>query len=174
MKILPAILYAVSAEEKTVPPRHPLDRLRTLTRFSAEIMNNSYSWLPSREAWIQRFARNAARMERNFGRCGTYDPNLPNGGPTANRKRRFAEDTDRYNRDDPSDAIRQITTGFRRWAERYLSECSGQRNNQHQVNRMNRFNNVLQERLAEYLATTTTSTTTTTTSTTTPAPQDQC
>ena len=30
---------------------------------------------------------------------------------------------DRYNREDPKVGIKEITTGFRKWAERYLSHC---------------------------------------------------
>ena len=36
-------------------------------------------------------------------------------------------DLTRYDRENPLIAIRQITTGFRKWAERYIAECHGQR-----------------------------------------------
>ena len=126
MKLSTAVLLAVtSAEDKKVPPRHPLQRLATLTRFSAEIMNQRFSWLPSKESWVQKFAKNADRMERNFTRgnqrCGFVDPSVPNGGPALERKRRFAEDELERLSNDPSRAIRQITTGYRKWAERYIA-----------------------------------------------------
>merc|ERR1712023_6824 len=95
MKFSPALLLAVaSADDKKVPPRHPLQRLTRLTDFSAELLNDWYSWLPSKDAWVAKFANNAERMERNFNRgnqrCGHYDENqLPHGGP-AERKRREA------------------------------------------------------------------------------------
>ena len=41
---------------------------------------------------------------------------------------------DRYNREDPSVGAKQLTTGYRKWAERYISQCSGQRLYSHQVN----------------------------------------
>ena len=92
-------------------------------------------------------------MERNFSRgnqrCGYYDDqDLPHGGP-ADRKRRAADDYDwdRYDREDPSVGAKQITTGFRKWAERYLSACSGQRNYSFQVNRMKKWNSRLQDHL---------------------------
>merc|ERR1719480_364629 len=99
---------------------------------------------------VAKFAANAERMGRNFERgnqrCGFYDEDqLPHGGPE--RKRRDAEDVDRYNREDPSVGVKQLTTGYRKWAERYLSQCSGQRNYQHQVNRMAKWNNLLQGHL---------------------------
>ena len=153
MKFSTALLLAVaSADDKKVPPRHPLQRLTRLTEFSEELLNDWYSWLPSKDSWVAKFANNAGRMERNFlrgeQRCGHYDENqLPHGGP-AERKRRDLDDVDRYNREDPSEGIKQLTTGFRKWAERYLSACSGQKNFNYQVNRMNRWNDKLQAHLA--------------------------
>ena len=90
-------------------------------------------------------------MERNFARgnqrCGFYDEDqLPHGGPE--RKRREDDFDERYNREDPAEGTKQITTGFRKWAERYLSQCSGQRNYAHQINRMNKWNSLLQAHLA--------------------------
>ena len=41
--------------------------------------------------------------------------------------RRSMGDLTRYDRDNPLIAIRQITTGFRKWADRYIAECHGQR-----------------------------------------------
>ena len=152
MKFSPALLFAVAAaEDKKVPPRHPLQRLNRLTEFTEEILNDWFTFLPSKDSWVAKFAANAERMERNFNRgnqrCGFYDEDqLPHGGPE--RKRRDAEDVDRYNREDPSVGVKQLTTGYRKWAERYLSQCSGQRNYQHQVNRMAKWNNLLQGHLA--------------------------
>merc|ERR1712156_737552 len=104
MKFSTAVLVAVaSAEDKKVPPRHPLQRLARLTEFSAEIFNDWYGFLPSKDSWIQKFANNAERMERNFNR---------------GNQRRDADDVDRYNREDPVEGTKQITTGFRKWAER--------------------------------------------------------
>merc|ERR1712035_61291 len=151
MKFSPALLLAVaSADDKKVPPRHPLQRLERLTEFSAELLNDWYSWLPSKDAWVAKFANNAERMERNFNRgnqrCGYYDEdNLPHGGPE--RKRRANDDVFRYDREDPATGTKQITTGFRKWAERYISACHGQRVYLHQVNRMNKWNALLQAHL---------------------------
>ena len=155
MKFSPALLLAVvAAEDKKVPPRHPLQRLNKLVEFSEEILNEWYTFLPSKDSWVAKFAANAERMERNFNRgnqrCGYYDESSEHGGPAAaERKRREASsDLDRYNREDPVEGTKQITTGFRKWAERYISQCSGQRQYQHQVNRMAKWNNLLQGHLA--------------------------
>ena len=154
MKFSPALLLAVvAAEDKKVPPRHPLQRLNKLVEFSEEILNEWYTFLPSKDSWVAKFAANAERMERNFNRgnqrCGYYDESSEHGVPAAERKRREASsDLDRYNREDPVEGTKQITTGFRKWAERYISQCSGQRQYQHQVNRMAKWNNLLQGHLA--------------------------
>ena len=155
MKFSPALLFAVAAaEDKKVPPRHPLQRLNRLTEFTEEILNDWFTFLPSKDAWVAKFAANAERMERNFNRgnqrCGYYDESSEHGGPAAaERKRREASsDLDRYNREDPVEGTKQITTGFRKWAERYISQCSGQRQYQHQINRMAKWNNLLQGHLA--------------------------
>ena len=153
MKFSPAVLVAVaSAAEKKVPPRHPLQRLNRLVEFTAEIMDDWFGFLPSQDAWKAKFEKNAARMERNFERgnqrCGFYDEDqLPHGGPSDDRKRRDT-DVDRYDREDPSVGIKQLTTGFSKWAQRYLSQCSGQRNYNYQVNRMAKWNEALQAHLA--------------------------
>ena len=69
-----------SAEEKKVPPRHPLQRLNRLVQFSDEILNSgafnnkSEKWI---EMWTGKFSRNAGRMKHSFTRgdqrCGFYD-----------------------------------------------------------------------------------------------------
>merc|ERR1712046_321847 len=153
MKFSPAILIAVaSAQDKKVPPRHPVQRLNRLVEFTEEIMEEWFSFLPSQQAWIAKFENNAARMEwafrRGNQRCGFYDKDqMPHGGPADDRKRRDA-DVDRYNREDPSEGIKQLTTGFSKWAQRYISQCNGQKLNQHQVIRMEKWNNLLQDHLA--------------------------
>ena len=153
--VLATVAVAQNDGDRKVPPRHPIQRLNRLVEFSAELLTQWYSFLPSQQSWISKFANNAERMERNFERgnqrCGFYDENqLPHGGPSERRKREIDADSiwDRYDREDPSVGTKQITTGFRKWAERYLSECSGQRNYNYQVNRMNKWNGLLQDHLA--------------------------
>ena len=169
MKFSAALLATVALAEKKVPPRHPLQRLNKLVMFSEELMNDWFGALPSKDRWIAKFATNAGRMERNFERgnqrCGFYDENqLPHGGPEPEdndnddsgydndnndndnndyRRRRAADDDLRYDTQDPCVGTKQITTGFSKWAQRYIGNCSGQKNNQFQVNRMDRWNNRL-------------------------------
>jgi len=149
MKLSVAVVVAaVSATEKKVPPRHPVQRLNRLVEFTEEILTDWFDFLPSQQAWINKFATNADRMERNFERgnqrCGFYDETqLPHGGP---RERRDVDEI-RYNRENPKEGVKQLTTGFRKWAERYISQCSGQKNFQFQVRRMEKWNNALQKHL---------------------------
>ena len=151
MKLSAAVVVAaaaVSATEKKVPSRHPVQRLNRLVEFTEEIMTDWFDFLPSQQAWINKFATNAGRMERNFERgnqrCGFYDETqLPHGGP---RERRDVDEI-RYDRENPKVGVKQLTTGFRKWAERYISQCSGQKNFQFQVKRMAKWNNALQKHL---------------------------
>ena len=157
MKLSSAFILAVASasEEKKVPPRHPLDRLNRLTQFTDEILDTWFTWLPSKDSWKAKFTNNAVRMRTNFlrgnQRCGFYNKEqLPHGGPEPenDRKRRDADfDVDRYNRAEPDKGIKQLTTGFRKWAERYIAECTGQRVRQHQIKRMNKWNDLLQAHL---------------------------
>ena len=81
MKISTILLAGlVSADDKKVPPRHPLQRLDRLVQFSDEILhsgtfnNKTYKWI---SRWSNKFSNNAGRMKRNFTRgnqrCGFYD-----------------------------------------------------------------------------------------------------
>ena len=68
----------VSANEKKVPPRHPIARLDRLVLFSAEILdsgafNRSKKWT---NRWRNKFENNADRMKLSLNRCGFYDARL--------------------------------------------------------------------------------------------------
>ena len=81
MKLLTLLVAGIAtADEKKVPPRHPLQRLNRLVEFSAEILKSdsfntkSEKWV---KMWTEKFSNNAGRMETNFNRgnqrCGYYD-----------------------------------------------------------------------------------------------------
>jgi len=60
------------------------------------------------------------------------------------RDRRDALDNvDRYDREDPCKGMKQILTGFSKWSDRYISECSGQRTMQHQKKRMVKWGGIM-------------------------------
>jgi len=172
MKVTAIVLATTAtAQDKKVPPRTPTQRLNRLVQFSHEWLEDNLPNLPSKESWKSKFETNADRMEAAFNRsiCGYFDPNnLPHGGPDAhpnlrpnmrpriqNRERRALGDDDtdgglydedgfmRYNKNSPMIGIKQITTGYRKWAERYINECYGQRKHKYQKQRMNKWFNVL-------------------------------
>ena len=92
-------------------------------------------------------------MGRNFQRgsqkCGFYDHNqLPHGGPKERKRREVDDDDFRYDTNNPKMGVKQITTGFSKWATRYIGGCSGQRNSKYQVFRMHKWNKQLQAHLA--------------------------
>jgi len=166
MKVSSALL-AVSAlaQEKKVPPRRPEQRLNRLNQFAEEWLNDNLYNLPSKDKWVSKFNKNADRMLTAFGRpqCGFFDPNMkPHGGPDPNpslnhkgrpRSRRQADSEnseeqsyegedgtlERYDKSNPLVGIKQITTGYRKWAERFINECYGQRKYNFQINRMKKW-----------------------------------
>ena len=139
MKLGTATLLAIQASaqndgDRKVPPRHPLQRLERLVQFSDELLNQWYGPWKRKAAFVSKFSKAADRMENAFSRnqqkCGFYDSEmLPHGGPNPNSRKRRAldEDFDRYDRNNPRAGTKQITTGFRKWAERYISDCNGQK-----------------------------------------------
>lgn len=170
MKVSSVVLVTLaSASDKKVPPRTPIQRLKRLQQFSEEWLTDNLPNLPSKANWVQKFEINAERMVNAFNRpkCGFFDPSLPFGGPDVNphlrpdlkprretRARRNDDSSDyeddsgellRYNKNQPLTGIKQITTGYRKWAERYINECWGQRNHKYQKQRMAKWFKVLGE-----------------------------
>ena len=76
--------------------RHPLTRLGKLTQFSEQMLNKWFKRLPSKSAWIEKFAENSYRLKRNFERgnqrCSFYDSTrFPHGGLTEEEIVKHAE-----------------------------------------------------------------------------------
>ena len=137
---LSAIYLAGLTSAAVEPPRGHLKRLQGLVRGTTEILNSGAfnrkpkSWI---KMWEQKIVTNADRMERSYNRgnqrCGEDD-----------RKRRDIDVGDRYDREDPCRGIKQLTTGFANWVDRYIPNCSGQRDHSHQINRMKKWGERLQ------------------------------
>ena len=128
MKLFAATIFAIAAaEDKKVPPRHPLSRLSKLSTFAVEWCNDNLS-VKQAANWAPKFERNAARMETRFENCGFYDDSTEHGGPA--RKRREdgddEDDLERYDQSNPIRGVQQITRGFSKWAERYIADCPKQ------------------------------------------------
>ena len=129
-----------NSQKMGFPPRHPVQRLQRLVEFSADLLSHSFTALRSKDIWIQKFENNAQRMEIAFGRCGFHN----------DRKKRASEEIgteigELEKIEYGCIGTKQITTGFAKWAQRYIGNCSGQRTFQHQTNRMDRWNKRLQQ-----------------------------
>jgi hypothetical protein len=149
MKVfVPAVVAIVAADQKKVPPRHPLQRLNKLNIFANEWCDDNLSAKQAAN-WGPKFDRNTDRMERRFELCGFYDEDqLPHGGPANSRKRRSdGDDLERYDKENPIRGIQQITRGFSKWAERYISTCKVQPAKQ--VERMTKWFGQMTGKLAE-------------------------
>ena len=67
---------------------------------------------------------------------------MPHGGSSDDRERRDIS-FERYSRYDTCVGMNQIITGFTKWSERYISECSGQKNKSSQAKRMAKWRDIL-------------------------------
>ena len=95
-----------------------------------------WSWSPRQSAWTNKFQKNADRMVKSFKRCGTY-----NSDETV--------DELSYDEFEPSKGMEALIQGYRNWAERHLSNCNGQRKNNHHAKRMGKWDTILQAQLKE-------------------------
>ena len=117
MKLTTTILccsLAVVTAQKGGPS--PVRRLNKLVDFSHEMLDAHFDFLPSRDSWKAKFDRNADRMLASYNRLG-MDGERRCGSNNQQQDERLI-DTDRYNTENPFEGARQITTGFRKWAER--------------------------------------------------------
>lgn len=169
MRISTALLTTsplVFGAEKKVPPRHPKSRLRTLVRFSEEWLENNFrNLLPTDHKGEKNGNRIADRFSARFTNwttrlqgliddsdkdCFFFDPNAPHGGRTR-RDDDYdyspeADDLLRYDEHNPQRGLRQITTGFRKWALRYISDCPGEKNKKAHSKRADRlYRKILQQ-----------------------------
>jgi len=100
--------------------------------------------------------------------CFFYDPNSPHGGRSRRQvtdseggdedydTSREADDMIRYDKSNPVRGLKQITTGFRKWARRYINECPGEDGkngggSQNHSKRATRLNNKIKLKLNQYL-----------------------
>ena len=158
MKLSTALLFSVAAADK---PLQPQEQLMGLNRFAEDLLTTWFDFHPSQSKWIEKFAKNHQRFERSLNQCGRYNPE---NNCSAVLEQCSAEN---YNLEDPVEGVKQLTTKYREFTDQYLSQCRGQKKYKHQINRMSKWNNRLQNRLAAYFEKTTTTSTTKTPTTTT-------
>ena len=113
----------------------PIQQLQNTQTTLSQLLQSAFSGLnrPQREAaWIRRLQNNAARMERSFNKCGEGDgwqePEFQDSWTT-----------------DPAEGIRAITASLSDWANTYLTNCPGHQNYSHHPNRLEKWNETLQE-----------------------------
>ena len=99
-------------------------------------------------------------MAKSFDRCGTYIARKQ-GKSRKQRSAQTGDDSDEdsdeefvdvespYDKFDPSKGMEVLVKGYRNWAERYLSNCAGQKKNQIHTQRMGKWDTVLQTHLDE-------------------------
>ena len=197
-------LFGVNAQEKAVPPRHPLERLDRTGCSNVNRIHLVWSLVIFLSSTNQFWYRSSTTTDwssfpLNWSTTGTASCPLRMHGEASLKSMRqewrpissevtsgadfsipVSSTADRHRPKDgdeklmKSDTIepiqskvgaslwspfliicsgtREITTGFRKWAERYLSLCSGQRKYQYQITRMNKWNSVLQAHLARNAA----------------------
>ena len=94
------------------------------------------------------------KLTLQYGKCGFFDPTLPNGGPKPSRRRR-SDDVDIFDdfeeahrdgtktvhdirlSDDEKTAWVQIGTGFKKWISRYMAGCNGEKVFNYHTKRLN-------------------------------------
>jgi len=96
MKIAAGLVIAISALEidRKVPPRHPKNRLARLQEFCIAL--TKADWIVAGKsnrfvAFADKCTNWADKRDGNFNRCGSYNPDLPNGGPDPNSEKAAQE-----------------------------------------------------------------------------------
>merc|ERR1712176_1116012 len=95
------------------------NRLNKLNQFACDWLADNTSKKVAKN-WCGKFNNNTNKFRKRFALCGYYDETSEHGGP---RGRREADEDDFRISEDPALAIKQITTGYRKWAQRYIEEC---------------------------------------------------
>ena len=138
--LLVSVVVATNSTIET-PPLHPLQKLRVLVDRSADLLNQSFTELRSKDVWIIKFKKNARRMEIAFRRYRCRGKN--------ERKKRASEENrteidELEISEDGCRGTKEITQGFKHWTNEYIGKCRGQVQFQHQLKRMTRWNTRLQ------------------------------
>merc|ERR1711981_377373 len=135
MKLISLTFVAAAfADEKKVPPKTPLDRMDQLERHIERLMDDHFAGCKKVDQWEDKMIKVCQRAKRAFEKkCSFFDPNVEHGGPEPDL------DDVRYSDTDAIASIKGITSGIRKWSERYLADCGGQKNNEHLVNHANKW-----------------------------------
>ena len=147
MKLSLALVQtAIAAND--LSSRHPLHRLEELNQLVEDHLTQWFSWLPSQQAWINKFRTNGNRMVESFYRCGHYDETLVSNEKSIRKRRDYEnDDLEEFNQFNASNGMKVLVNGYRKWAERHLFACAGQKKHKHREKRMGSWDDKLQTHL---------------------------
>lgn len=155
----PLVIYSVISLSAATEEDHPNKSDIPIKRLD-KLETNIRSWLTDNltplgdrvlNRWDRHVTKLRTKMESAYSRpqCGFYSEDIQNGGPDphphlrpdgkprkTNRKKRDADEMLKYDKNNPLKGLKQVTNGFRIWAERHINECGGQRKHQHISKRM--------------------------------------
>lgn len=139
MKLFGAILFTAAFAVKSVPTKTPLERMEQLQRHITRLMADHLSCHKKVGQWESKMNgvcdRAVAAYTRNDRPCSFFDDGVEHGGPEPEEE----DEELRYNELDAIASINGITSGMRKWSQRYLAACGGQKNNDHLVNHANKW-----------------------------------
>ena len=144
MKLLATILaVTVFAGDKVVPNKTPEERMAQLKRHIDRLMVDHFGGCSKAAFWGSKLNKVGDRALKAYNRlnrpCSFFDPNVEHGGPAARKRRADGDDEVRYSETDAIASINGITAGLRKWSQRYLAECGGQKNHDHLVRHSNKW-----------------------------------
>lgn len=151
--------------ERRVPPRRPDQRLAMLKQFaddwSARFIGENCTACEKSHPRASNFNSKIKLQNNRFihayqrNTCRYYNPDTKHGGPNPNPKPRRTrrenlvaeqllgdDDMDIFDAQymrvssNPLHALRQIFVGYRKWTERYISECYGERVHKYHTKRL--------------------------------------
>ena len=137
---LTAAVLADNEGDRKVPPKTPEQRMAQLKSHVGRLMVDHFSGCAKTSSWESKLTkvcnRALAAYERNTRPCSFFDDGLEHGGPAPEEEE---DENVRYNELDGIASINGITSGIRKWSQRYLAECGGQKNHDHLVNHSNKW-----------------------------------
>jgi len=135
--------------------------LRNIERFSKriEIRYNQLRWLALKGSNDEfEYTKNGEKVDKDIKKCFFYDPEQPHGGRPRDRRDdddenldddydfgKASDDLIRYDKKNPLRGLRQIMTGYRKWAERYIDQCPAEKKDKKLSKWANVFRNKLED-----------------------------
>lgn len=143
MKVLAAFLTVAVLAEKKVPPKTPEERMAQLQSHISKLFQDHFGACKKAGQMEDKLTRVTNRALKAFNRsereCSFFDSSVEHGGPEPED----VDDGTRYSDTDAVASVKGITSGIRKWSQRYLAACGGQKNHEHIVNHANKWRSKL-------------------------------